>query len=274
MAQAGLTDDMLLTVQVKAGLIVVLCVTTLPFAVRSAQLPRAESQHAVCSLTLQGNLNPKTLGVAAANLHCNSSKPIPIGINSTYLGRFAPHFTGVQVVSDLTCQHQAKGYWPINETRVPLFALLYFCGDYYLTLQQPSVQHVSLVYDNDAWDSAAVAFGGQIEVSIRQGRFTGNSAGSTLIAFQEAVVSVSDGTVLEYNKGKYGAGMMAIDNGRLALRDASLRYNHAQWGGSVSCAHNATVSINNTEFHNNTASTNGGAVEIYSEQPVSTGLYK
>lgn len=242
----------------RAHLLVALLV--LASAANGASATLTEPQHAVCSLVLQGYPDPNVLGVAAASLHCSSSSPVIVGINSTYLGTYASQFTGIKIASSLDCQQEARGSSIGHETRPPLRALLYFCGSYRLTLQQPSVQNVSLANSNPAWDSAIVAFGGNAVVNISQGHFKGNSAGSTLAALQEASVTLQDNTLIELNTAVHGAGVLALERASLVVRNSTLRSNHARWGGSMGCAHNASINIHSSSLYNNTAKEYGGAV--------------
>lgn len=211
---------------------------------------------------LQGYPDPNTLGVAAASLHCNSSSPVVVGINSTYLGTYESHFTGVRLISSSDCQQKVLGWSVQNQTRPPLFALLYFCGNYQITLAQPAVHNVTLTYTNPAWNSAIVACGGQTVVHISQGRFIGNKAGSTLAALQHASLTLQENTVLDHNSAAYGAGVLALEQASVVIQDTTLRSNHATWGGSVGCAHNASIIIHNSSLYKNAAQQEGGAVAV------------
>lgn len=220
-------------------------------------------QRGVCSLNFQGATEPKTLEaiVASAELHCESTLPVSIGVNSAYLGQHVSRFTGVQVVHGLPCQQQAEqGPWGASGRTTALLAMLYFCGDYHITLLQPRVLNVTLQQNSSDWTSAILAFGASSTATVLQGAFLGNSAGSTIVAFQSATVVVQDHSVFDHNRGLWGAGIAAIDEAGLVVEDVTFSHNSATKGGALGCNQHASISIDRCRFHNNTAGMSGGAV--------------
>lgn len=233
-------------------------------SIGSAQIaPAKQRQRAVCSLKLEGSTAAVEFMVASAQLDCNSTLPISVGVNTTYLGKHILHFTGVQVVSNLACQQQAQG-WVTSSggTFKSMLAMLYFCGDYDITLLQPKVLNMRLEQNSSEWFSAILAFGGSTTATIRQGSFAGNSAGSIIVAFQTATLQVEDSSVFDHNSGLTGTGIKAMDEATVVVRYISFRHNTATWGGALGCYQNASISIDSCLFQNNTVSTWGGAVEI------------
>lgn len=185
-------------------------------------------------------------------------------INSTYLANHTADLTGVRLLSTSACQQKAKGYWKTADLldRVPMLALLYFCGDHQLILQQAYVHNVTLDYNESSWDAAVIAVGGHTRLTIAQGSFIGNNAGVTLAAIQTAHVAVNDNTVIKHNTGLYGAGIAVLDGASLVIRNTTLCCNYAEWGGAVLCAHNASVSIDSSNFSSNVAGQYGGGAEF------------
>lgn len=219
-------------------------------------------QHAVCTLELHGGPQVKQ-PVTAVQLHCKSDRPVTIGIDSRYLSRHAAQFTGVDIVSKLDCQTSARGFDTKGQgARPPLRAIIYFCGSYSVTLEQPIVRNVTLQYDSPGAETAVLAFGSGTSAIIYQGVFSGNNAGSCVFAFQSATVTTDKKTVFEHNKGKYGAAAMAVDNAKLVLKHTSLQDNQATSGGAVFCFNNASVSITSSDLIRNVAKVNGGAVNV------------
>lgn len=219
-------------------------------------------QHAVCSLELQGGFEPNR-PPTSVKLHCNSNRPVTIAVDTRYVSKRVARFAGVRVVGNLECQTAARGYDTTDQgERLPLRALIYFCGSYSITLQRPVVRDITLQNDSPTQETALLAFGSQIRADIHEGTFSGNKAGSCVFAFQSANVSVGKGTIFQHNKGKYGAAAMAADEARLEINDTTMQHNHATRGGAVFCADDATVHIHSSKLVANVAEFSGGAVEV------------
>jgi predicted outer membrane repeat protein len=260
---------------------------------RTAGLGSAMSRPtAECSLLLTGHgpsqTGPKTVQLkclyppaAAASLPGGASAlpPITVGITSKtsaepqltgILGRYyavmaaqARSFEGVTLVpsSELPCQQIVEAV-PLGS--IPLFALMYFCGDgYNVRLIQPIVQHVWLDYDtgNNLWDTAVVAFGGSIAADIVEGQFINNNGGSVLITMQNAAVHVHSGSVFSKNFGNPGAGVWARGRSLLTVEKALFDKNNcSDFGGAVAVMENATLIAHAVNFTQNIAKIGGGAV--------------
>jgi hypothetical protein len=181
--------------------------------------------HAECRLLLQGNnatnsSNTNTssavnnssntrIAVAVASLSCNSSDgtPVPIAINEKYLQQHAAAFTGAKILVVSACKADAA-----TQASTPIHALLYFCSSsHHLVLLRPVVRNLVLPFaplsdinsSNSSWQHAILAFGGDVAASIVGGSFTDNSAGTVLVARQQAGLSVTNSS-FQRNNFTYG----------------------------------------------------------------------
>ena len=59
------------------------------------------------------------------------------------------------------------------------------------------------------------------------------------------------------------AGAIIVDGGTLVLAECAVRDSHASSGGAISVLGNATVHAELSYFTNNSASVNGGALQVF-----------
>jgi hypothetical protein len=111
-------------------------------------------------------------------------------------------FSGVTVIDSSDCAtHAATSLAGVG--RKNAHALLYFCGEYSLILNQPVVKGVALVDVNSSShsdDSTLLLFGGSIQARIDGGQIDGNTAGTALMVMQRATLH-THGTLVNAHVG-------------------------------------------------------------------------
>lgn len=140
-----------------------------------------------------------------------------------------------------------------------MHALLYFCGDYKLTLEQPVVQELVLDYSSSDWDTAVVAVGGNVRAAIPSGSFSYSKAGSMVYGMESHQVVLLSANVSN-NSAEYGAAVWAADSARVVISSSSLSGNSASMhGGAVYAKDTSQVTLSNfSGLVNNSASYGGG----------------
>jgi hypothetical protein len=201
---------------------VLLLAMALSFAVqvRSQQQQEQEQQEqqllqqslAECSLVLLGHGKGQH-GIAYASLNCSSAYGlIPVAVNATHMQPHSARFRGVTVVSSSDCvSHAATSSAGVG--RKSVHALLYFCGDHNLTLNQPVVKGVALVDVNSTShsdDPTLLFFGGSIHARLDGGQFDGNIAGAAMMVVQHATLDVH-GTLVNAHVGARAMALLADD---------------------------------------------------------------
>jgi hypothetical protein len=186
-------------------------------------------------------------GVAFASLNCTSTDGhVPVIVNEEHLKRYAAYFNGVTALSSSDCKDHAE----VNNTR-PVTALLYFCSEHQLLLQNPVVQGVTLV-DADSTshpdDPAILLFGGSIDASITGGRFSNNTAGADVVAQQQASVHIQDTTFYSSTAAR-GLSVYASDSSLLSISNSV--FTNMTLAGVILAVTEARITIANSTFSNN-----------------------
>ncbi len=107
--------------------------------------------------------------------------------------------------------------------------------------------------------------GASTTFDINGGSFTGNTAANGGVAFTENATLDFNGSVISGNTASSNGGAVYAKEGssaKLYFTDCEVSSNTAKSGGVIYTEPGAAVSVSDTEFTQNTASTNGGAIYV------------
>jgi hypothetical protein len=257
------------------------------------------AQHTVCQLVLHGHstasssssssspgdveLTPSSKGL----LSCTPDT-IPVGVTSNITGlEIARSAAAAHGIHDLNedCKEQAATllYTPV----------LFFCGNYSITLTNPVVHGIGRASANATAASSLVllAFGGQVKAAISNGSFVDNRVGAVVLLLGNASLVVNsssfssntlngscitaagdssvvvDNSTFTNNNASPPAALVALDGGA-ALRIAGsakascnacvISGNKAEgWGGGVRTLGSARLTMRSCLLSNNSAQQGG-----------------
>lgn len=130
-------------------------------------------------------------------------------------------------------------------------------------------QMISVTLDGLTFADGSSDSGGAILVrddenlTVQNSTFTGNTAsdtGGAIFAEQDlAVVRILNSTFAG-NSADGSGGAITVDGGNLDIQHSQFTSNTSDYGGVLFAAHTQTVLINTTNFSENTAAANGGAI--------------
>jgi hypothetical protein len=233
---------------------VLLSAVALCFTAQVCSQPQQEQQllqhsPAECSLVLLGHGSGQ-LGVAYASLNCSSAGGlVPVAVNATHMQQHAASFRGVTVMDSSDCaNHAATSSAGVGRKNV--HALLYFCGNHSLILNQPVVKGVALVdvsSSSHSDDPALLLFGGSIQAGIDGGQFDGNTAGTALMAMQRATLQLH-GTLVNAHVGARAMALIA-DGSAVVTIDSSTLSN--MLAAAALARDQATLVVEGSTFRNN-----------------------
>lgn len=208
--------------------------------------------HYACNLKLQGNDSQTSAHpIAAATLTCTSptdSGPMPVAVNSTYVGQYAVQFQGVQMMQGSACQEAAES----AEGALPTYALLYFCGNYMMTLDSCSVEGVRLQHDSHFWKTAVLLLGQGVSATFQHAIFANNIATHIIYTADNASLNINDSAVSGNNvrKGLISApdtAVISITSSIFNLNTASSAKQDAAAAG-VSLDGSSNLTVRNSSF--------------------------
>jgi hypothetical protein len=265
----------------------------------AAAAEAAAAQHAVCQLVLHGysTASSSSSSSNAGDVELTSSSTgflsctpdnIPVGITSSITGldvaRSAAAAHGIYDL-DEDCKQQAAAllYTPV----------LFFCGNYSITLTNPVVHGIGRASANATAASslALLAFGGRVKASISNGSFVGNKVGAVVLLLGNASLVVNssafssntlngscisaagalslvvENSTFANNSASPPAALVALDGGA-ALRIAGsanascnacvISGNKAEgWGGGVRTLGSARLTMRGCFLRNNSAQQGG-----------------
>jgi hypothetical protein len=238
----------------------------------AAAADAAAARHAVCQLVLHGHSTASSSSSSSpgeaeptskALLSCTPDN-ISVGINSNITGlEIARSAAAARGVHDLDedCQQQAGAllYTPV----------LFFCGNYSITLTNPVVHGIGRASANATAASSLVllAFGGRVKASISNGSFVDNRVGAVVLLLGNASLVVnnsafSSNTLNGSCISAAGASSLVVENSTFFNNNASppAALVALDGGAALRIAGSANVSCNACVISGNKAEGWGGGV--------------
>eukprot|EP00775_Hariotina_reticulata_P010969 gene10969-11124_t len=207
----------------------------------------------VCRLEFVG-FGPKGQhGLDRAILECDapSNEPVLISINQTYLGGFAEDFKGVKVDDSAPCELIASNTFDYLEST---------------SVSPPPPQSRSLASSDSLRNNPSYQISifplDNVEAVVSQGLIAANSAGTPLVAVEDASLTLDQG-VVEDCTGIVGGAVAAWDKATVLINEHILRSNTARKGGAVFVCGFASLHVKDSVLQKNLALRYGGGLFLY-----------